>query len=65
MEKRWQLLTPDPDLVRLLCGELGCHPVVAALQGRLVIDGDVLFGMTVLRALRAAPQPGAPAPAGG
>ncbi len=40
-------------------------PVVAALQGRLVIDGDVLFGMKVLRALRAAPQPGAPAPAGG
>jgi len=31
MEKRWQLLTPDPDLVRLLCGELGCHPVVATL----------------------------------
>jgi hypothetical protein len=38
--------------------------VVAALQGRLVIDGDVLFGMKVLRALRAAPRPGAAAPAG-
>src|SRR5512137_1526775 len=31
MEKRWQLLTPDPALVRLLAGALNCHPVVATL----------------------------------
>lgn len=53
----------EDDVRQILSGAL--DPVVAALQGRLVIDGDVLFGMKVLRALRAAPQPGAPAPAGG
>jgi len=55
---------PSEDDVRgIVSGAL--DPVVAALQGRLVIDGDVVFGMKVLRALRAAPHPGAPAPAGG
>jgi hypothetical protein len=55
---------PSADDVRqILSGAL--DPVVAALQGRLVIDGDLEFGMKVLRALRAAPQPGAPAPTGG
>jgi len=49
----------EDDVRQVLSGAL--DPVVAALQGRLVIDGDVLFGMKVLRALRAAPQPGAPA----
>lgn len=53
----------EDDVRQIMSGEL--DPVVAALQGRLVIDGDVLFGMKVLRALRAAPQAGAPAPAGG
>jgi hypothetical protein len=53
----------EDDVRQVLTGELDL--VVAALQGRLVIDGDVLFGMKVLRALRAAPQPGAFAPAGG
>ena len=49
----------EDDVRQVLSGAL--DPVVAALQGRLVIDGDVLFGMKVLRALRAAPQPGEPA----
>ncbi|MCU0563009.1 MAG: single-stranded-DNA-specific exonuclease RecJ [Desulfobacterales bacterium] len=31
MEKRWQMLTPDPALVRLLADALGCHPVTATL----------------------------------
>ena len=31
MEKLWQLLTPNPALVRRLGDALGCHPVVAAL----------------------------------
>jgi single-stranded-DNA-specific exonuclease len=31
MEKRWHLLAPDPELVRLLRDALGCHPVVATL----------------------------------
>ena len=63
-EPRSLATCPSEDDVRqILNGAL--DPVVAALQGRLVIDGDVLFGMKVLRALRAAPQPGAPAPAGG
>jgi putative sterol carrier protein len=53
----------EDDVRQILSGAL--DPVVAALQGRLVVDGDVLFGMKVLRALRAAPQLGAPAPAGG
>jgi putative sterol carrier protein len=63
-EPRSLVTCPSEDDVRqILSGAL--DPVVAALQGRLVIDGDVLFGMKVLRALRAAPQPGAPAPAAG
>jgi putative sterol carrier protein len=53
----------EDDVHQVLSGML--DPVVAALQGRLLIDGDVLFGMKVLRALRAAPHRGAPAPAGG
>jgi hypothetical protein len=52
----------EDDVRQIVSGALDA--VVAALQGRLVIDGDVLFGMKVLRALRAAPQPGAPAPVG-
>ena len=53
----------EDDVRQILSGAL--DPVVAALQGRLVIDGDLEFGMKVLRALRAAPQAGAPAPTGG
>ena len=36
----------EDDVRQVLSGVL--DPVVAALQGRLVIDGDVLFGMKVL-----------------
>jgi len=49
----------EDDVLQIVRGAL--DPVVAALQGRLVIDGDVLFGMEVLHALRAAPHPGASA----
>ena len=47
---------PSEDDVRQIVSS-ALDPVVAALQGRLVIDGDVVFGMAVLRALRAAPHP--------
>jgi putative sterol carrier protein len=48
----------EDDVRKILNGELDA--VVAALQGRLTFDGDMLFAMKVLRALRAAPRTGAP-----
>ena len=43
----------EDDIKKFLGGEL--NVVVAALQGRLVLDGDALFAIKVLHGLRAAP----------
>jgi putative sterol carrier protein len=53
----------EDDARKILNGELDA--VVAALQGRLAIDGDLEFAIKVLRTLRAAPQAAASSPPGG
>jgi hypothetical protein len=47
------LCKSEDDVRALLRGDLDA--IVAALQGRLTLGGDVLFGIRVMRALRAAP----------
>ena len=49
------------DLQRIVQGQL--NPVVAAIQGRVMLDGDAEFGIEVILALHAArPFASAPAP---
>ena len=47
------LCKSEDDVRALLRGDLDA--IVAVLQGRLAFGGDVLFGLRVMRALRAAP----------
>jgi len=38
MKKQWQILKPDPHSVEMLCKELKCHPVIAAILVNRHID---------------------------